>query len=477
MFKNLKDQITDLFQNYAYLLHSSNTLQHSYRLRFQSIYEGTACESDLEVSLFYLSKHLHQFHGQPCLVLIDEYDHPMEHAYNKGYYESAQSFFKSLFGRLLKNNTHLWKAVLVGVLRIAQSGYLSGLNNVQVYSLDSLEQEFSDKFGFTEAEVDQLLLHHGYVSKRDEVQRWYNGYSIGIGAKGIKIFNPWSVMQFLKKGGVLGDYWVITGSTTTIEKMLGKAENALETFRKMITGETVECAVDKTVNYSTVRPQSIWTLLYYAGYLTYDSNQWFTMPSEGMRSPSVTYLKIPNEEVRSAWVSWIFDLETVEKTYVAALINLLLHGKVENFRREFKELILDAGSFFDIGSGPGTKKQELHYHLLCLGMALVAGFQVNVKSNRESGTGRSDLMIFPIERQCHLYSVIMEFKVAPSEDTIAALSMQALDQVETKRYRAEVPVYCNRLVELGMSFFGKQVELKARVLGKIDGVWLLKNEI
>ncbi|RIA84339.1 hypothetical protein C1645_421732 [Glomus cerebriforme] len=235
-------------------------------------------------ALLDLSKYLKDYHKSKCIVLIDEYDHPLDIAYRYQYYEKARGFFASLFGALLKgNDENLKKVLLVGVSRVAKSGYLSGLNNLDVFPMHDLE--YANEFGFTEDEISILFQYYNKVDQLEEVKKWYDGYKAG---NGIHLYNPWSINKFIRTN-ILKAYWIDTGGTATIRKLLWRSsDNFQDKVARLLKNDTINANVMEDLDYSLLSQHgdnALWTLLYYAGYLTMDN------PTRNF------VLSIPNNEV------------------------------------------------------------------------------------------------------------------------------------------------------------------------------------
>ncbi|CAG8474948.1 11714_t:CDS:2 [Cetraspora pellucida] len=432
--------------------------------RFQRILDSylTYPVSELKIALQELSIYLRQHYKKKCIVLIDEYDSPMECAYNKGYYGVANDFFKGMFSSLLKSNDeNIAKAMLVGVLRIAKSGFLSGLNNLMVYPLhqESRFHLYADKFGFTPDEVE-LLLPMRKDLKTNDVQKWYDGY---ISGENVHLYNPWSIVCFLSRG-TLNTYWVDTGSTQTLKKCLWKASTSFkETVEKLLKGEyiaSIEIQDDLQYLYlDQYQDSAIWTLLYYAGYLTMNSEK---------------HLVIPNIEIRLEWHKWVINVPffTRGQTVTSMLDNLLL-GNLDLFRKEFEYIVIDALSFYDVGESQSGKNAENVYHAFCLGMFVVArdrGYIVH--SNREAGMGRYDVKIVPKSGVGEM-AIIIEFKIVHDNKSLNNVAHEGLCQIEKKQYRAGLQDEVKRLLEIGIAFEGKKACVVGHLLHRTeDREWI-----
>ncbi|RIA99390.1 hypothetical protein C1645_811643 [Glomus cerebriforme] len=303
MRARLCQHLATLYEDHHYVY---NQVSHKMLNKscFDSISSGKFKDGVTENALFYLSKYLKNYHKNKCIILIDEYDHPLNVAYQYQYYEEACSFFASLFEALLKDNDeNLKKALLVGVSRITKSGYLSGLNNLTVFPM--YNKEFANYFGFTEDEIFILLQHNNKEGQLDGVRQWYNGYRAG---NGLHLYNPWSINSFINKG-TLEAHWINTGGTKMIKDLFW---NSTEDFKNntsiLLRDCTINVGIMEDIDYNMLNQKSnidqvLWTLLYYAGYLTKDKND---------------NLCIPNMEVSTEWQEWLtncnsFELDSILK--------------------------------------------------------------------------------------------------------------------------------------------------------------------
>ncbi|RHZ77896.1 hypothetical protein Glove_169g62 [Diversispora epigaea] len=337
MIEYLRIFVSKVYNEHYYLI---DNLRPHEQTTYQQILKKTCDVSELEFSLKTLSMYLRRHYNKKCIVLVDEYDSPMERAYNEGYYKEANYFLKDMFSSLLKSNSeNVAKAMLVGILRITKSGFLSGLKNLMVYPLhqESRFHLYADKFGFTSDEVELLFSQYKYLQIND-VQKWYDGY---ISGGSIHLYNPWSIICLISCGK-LSAYWTDTGSTQKLEKYLWKASSSFkESVEKLLKGESItNVKIQDDLQFSHLdenRDLAIWTLLYYAGYLTINSEN---------------HLFIPNDEVRSEWHRWVVNVPffTKEQT-IESMLDCLLGGNLDSFKKfkkEFKQVIVDTLSFYDV---------------------------------------------------------------------------------------------------------------------------------
>ncbi|RHZ64753.1 hypothetical protein Glove_320g155 [Diversispora epigaea] len=456
MIAELRILVAEIYGEHRYLI---NNLYPDEQRKYQKLLEEDSTESQLKFSLKALSMYLQRHFKKKCIVLVDEYDSPMERAYNKGYFRVANDFFKDMFSSLLKSNSeNVAKAMFVGILRIAKSGYLSGLNNITIYPFHQDHEDLSplylDKFGFTSDEVE-LLLSLRKNLQINNVQSWYDGY---ISGGSIHLYNPWSIIRLLSRG-TLRAYWTDTGSTQTLEKYLWKASSSFkESVEKLLKGEYItNVKIQDDLQYSHLnenRDLAIWTLLYYAGYLTINSEN---------------HLFIPNDEVRSEWHRWVVNVPFFTKgVTIESMLDRLLDGDLDSFKKEFEQVIADTLSFYDVGGSQSGENAEFVYNAFCLGMFVNArnrGF--TVLSNRESGYGRYDIAIFP-ESGGYEIAIIIEFKVVKKNNNLVDVARKGLDKIEEKQYRAGLHKNTKKLLELGIAFEGKKACVLGHLLNRTD---------
>ncbi|PKY57378.1 DUF1703-domain-containing protein [Rhizophagus irregularis] len=452
MQATLCKRLAGLYKKHEYVY---DKLDKYEKLNFDKIRSGILQYEITKDALLDLSKYLKDYHRNKCIVLIDEYDHPLDVAYRHQYYEEARGFFASLFGALLKGNDgNLEKALLVGVSRVAKSGYLSGLNNLTVFPMH--KKEFANYFGFTEDEIFILLQHNGKEGQLDDVRQWYNGYRAG---NGLNLYNPWSINSFINEG-TLKAHWIDTGGTKTIKDLLW---NSTEDFKNntsmLLKGCAINVGIMEDIDYNVLIQKSnidnvLWTLLYYAGYLTKDKND---------------NLCIPNMEVSTEWQEWLTNCNSFE---LDSLLSLLLQGRLSEFKEKFSRFAMNALSYYDV-----TKKMvETNYHVFILGLfyqAICRGYKI--MSNREAGEGRFDLKIEPTEKVIFKTGVFMEFKVLKHDKNekqnkkkLQDKANEALEQIKNKRYYSDLPEFTEQCVICGVACQGKDVYIVGEVLDSVD---------
>lgn len=387
---------------------------------------------------------MRQYYGRKVIVLIDEYDAPIQQSWEGGFYDDCIAFMKQFLGSVLKTNDNLEFAILTGVLRVAKESIFSGLNNFDVYSV--LRSRYGEVFGFTSQEVQSLLAALQLQDHLPELKFWYDGYRIG----GSEIYNPWSVINYVANGCYPRPYWVRTSGNGILRVLLSHADALrIKQVYALLEGRSVRVTLDESVIYPEIgRNQgTLFTLLLTTGYLTVD---------KALSLSDDRYsLRIPNAEIRKLYSTEILNTlaKDVNKNTFDDLFDYLLDGEAENFVLQLQQILKAVVSVYD------TANKESFYHGFMLGMtALFLGKDYTVESNRESGYGRFDLAIIP--REGEKAGVIMEFKVADSEADMADKAKEALQQIEEREYVTEFRRRGIQMVwKYGIAFCGKKVEV------------------
>ncbi|MCP4690111.1 MAG: AAA family ATPase, partial [Desulfobacterales bacterium] len=372
------NMIRDEFRRHEKIL-DSKALSEMEKKHYRTFLENEAAPPDYADALRYLSMWLHKFYEKRVVILIDEYDAPLHAGYTKKYYEDVVDFMRNLLTGGLKDNVHLFKGVLTGILRVAKESIFSDLNNPGVYTL--LSPRFSRHFGFTEQEVQSMLESFDMGDLHGKASRWYNGYLFGRTV----IYNPWSVINFIDNQGEAETYWVNTGSTEIIDKLVTRKGAALrEEFGQLLEGKSIEEPVDDAIvmNNLDYDDDLLWSFLLFSGYLK---------PVE--KVDDETYkLKIPNREVKRIYrgliKSW-FSKKAVSNS-LKEMLTALERGDVEGFERYLRTMVKQVMSYHDFSGEP-----EKVYHALVLGMLVWLSGKYEIRSNRESGYGRYDLALTP----------------------------------------------------------------------------------
>lgn len=435
MYSELRRNFSELFDNYKFL--RKNLDERAIEI-FDSIWKEKI-GANYSNSLKFLCKCLYEYYNQEVILLIDEYDTPIISAYEYGYYDKIKTFFTTMYGSALKGNLSLKKAVVTGIMRISKENIFSGLNNIKVNSI--LESSFSQYFGLTEEEVEQSLRDYGIEYKLEEIQTWYNGYNFG----GTRVYNPFSITSYLDSKKIM-PYWVNTSSNTLINKVLKEANNSIfKELSKLFQGGVIEKTIDIYSNFNELRnTEQIWYLLTNAGYLT---------PVKEIDYDKYS-LKIPNEEVH-----YFFERDFI-KSFLGgrddfdSVLRYFLDGDFENFSYELEKILLTNVSCFDFSANA----DEGYYHVFILGVMLALRREYYVRSNKEAGRGRFDLVLEPKDKRKNGF--VIEFKAPNSEKYLEKESEEALSQIIKNRYDVELRERgIKNIYYVGMAFYKRDFKL------------------
>ncbi len=452
----IAELLAALYDQHAFVLAGASLTQRQRRL-IQEIISEKASEGRLSEALRYLSLFLAQAYGEQAVILIDEYDTPLHEASVRGYYKEAASFFRGLLTSGLKDNEHLFKGVLTGILRIAKESLFSGLNNLGVYSL--LKQDYATDFGFTEAEVQGLRQRLGSPLRMEDLRRWYNGYDFG----GQVIYNPWSLLNALAHPKEpLQTYWVNTASDELIRELLfhcgGGEQGEMEA---LLRGEGVHKVIreDTVLRDIQTEPEALWSFLLFTGYLKAEDVQ--IRIEGGTRSVTTGTLKVPNLEVSTVFANlfdrWLEHGVGGERRR-QQMIQALLGGDLPRFQEHLQRILVESSSFHDVGGKRKKMPPEHVYQVFILGLLVSMGPRHRVNTNREGGHGRYDVMILPTEPGQP--GVVLELKVKSKakgstlERALAAAKKQLLE----KDYAAELRAHgAAPIQQVAVAFDGKRV--------------------
>ena len=436
-FFNTKNLISNLYDNFEYI---SGNLKKRDLVEFENIWLKKN-HADWENSLKNLSRYLYEYYGKKVIILIDEYDTPMTSAWNEGYYEKARRFFKSFYSNTLKDNEYLQFAVVTGILRVAKEGIFSGLNNLKTYTV--LNNKYAESFGLIETEVKNALEYYGLEQNIEKVRKWYNGYKFG----NIQIYNPWSIINYLDEKEI-NVYWINTSDNRLIHSAIENADKDLfDELKDLFNNGTTEQMVMASSNMDRLKdPQEVWQLLLFGGYLTVEEKI----------AMNEYALKLPNYEVKTFFKD-MFVQNLGGFSRFREMIKAFKNFEFDRFEKLLNEIFLVSMSYHD------TSKIEKPYHTFILGMMLYLDNEYTVLSNNETGYGRNDLALNPINKRDVGY--IFEFKVAKTEEELEERAEEALSQIENKKY----PVLLKEcgvkeIVHIGMAFFGKRVKVKYKVV-------------
>lgn len=431
-----------VFAKYRYLC-QDEAIDVNWKRLFQHVVDGVATEDELALSLSNLMAMMQQYYGKKVILLIDEYDAPIQQAWESGYYTGCIGFMRQFLSSALKTNDTLDFAVLTGVTRISKESIFSGLNNLDVCTV--MSETYSDVMGFTPREVEEMAAAMDAADCLPAIREWYDGYHFGR----CEIYNPWSVVHYFRDRKV-GDYWVNTSDNAILRLLLANADvQRAKTLQGLLSGEVVRVSLNEQVVYHELKQDksALYTMLLTTGYLT--------AVAQERRNRYV--LQIPNREVKDAYCREILNhlAPSVNQDTFDDLFDALFSGASEDFSRELQHIIAQVVSVYD------TANKESFYHGFMLGLtALFLDSSYTVESNRESGYGRFDLAIFP--KETNRAGVIMEFKVAASEGEMEEKAKEALQQIDDREYVTE---FKKRGIEevwkYGIAFCGKKMCVKS----------------
>jgi hypothetical protein len=450
-YRKIKKLIRKEYLNHDYLLNSPK-LKSADKDDFKKIIQLKGEREDYENSLENLLIFLYRYYGKRAVILIDEYDAPVHEGYDYDFYDEIINFMRNFLGGGLKDTDQfLEKSIITGTMRIARESIFSDLNNPGVYTL--LAGEFDDKFGFTENEVETLLNDYQLFDMYDQVQRWYNGYRFG----GKIIYNPWSIINFLgSKEKKLKPYWINTSDNKIVESLLSRGGKELkEELELLIRGESIEKAIDENIILKdiTVDEDAMWSFLLMGGYLKQTA-----MRKDDVLEKNFYTLSIPNKEVRSTYTRIIqrFFTGKIENKKVQIMLKALIDGDINLFEKMLRKVVTAVFSYHDFSGEP-----EKVYHALVTGLLVWITHTHEIKSNRESGYGRYDIMIIPHDPGQTGY--VIEFKAVDADDneTVADAVAAALQQIEEKKYETElVERGIKKIKKLAVVFSSKDVYVK-----------------
>lgn len=428
----IKAKIKELFREYIFL---TETLDKYTLLEFEKYLISDFDEISTRKALKFLTEVLYKHYHQKVIILIDEYDSPIISAYESGYYNEMREFLKVFYGEALKTNEYLYMGVLTGIIRVAQAGIFSDLNNFISYT--TLENTYSQSFGLIEEEVKTILDYYELGYEMPEVKKWYDGYSFGKE----EIYNPWSILNFVKERE-LKSYWINTSSNFMVRELLEHTgEEGLETLEKIFNQEDVAVRITDNVRFgSNLSASEVWELMVYSGYLTIKNKL-----NDGRYR-----VRIPNMEIMKFFKDEFLTIIFGEYRVVDELRDALNDKNLKQLDRLIEKLILDVMSFHDT-----DKRYENSYHMLLAGFFYALDDYYTVKSNIESGYGRADIILFPKNQTKAGY--IFELKRANTKD-IEKEVQKALLQINIKKYYTELEKHgVKEIIKIGYVFDGKKV--------------------
>jgi len=459
-FKNIKPDSWELFlekiielmanvyREHARSLFESERLLEYDKNLYKVILEGKCNQSQLENSLKTLSAMLFYHYGKKVIILIDEYDSPLNAAYGQAHFEKMVDFFKALFGAALKGNPAMEKGVMTGILRLSKNRMLSDINNLKLYSF--MEDQYSSWFGFSENEVKSLLQESNLDIKIKEVQHWYNGYTSG---RLQTVYNPWSILNCIEDKGMLKTYWVKTGDESLLKTIFNSAyKNVEDKLVQLLEGKSIDSGIDEYISFDQIPnggEQVLWSLLWATGYLKFSEP-----PTFSEMGNYIGLLAIPNYEVscsyRAIFPKWMRSFNRVK--YDSFLSNLV-SGNIEVFVKDLEDYMLTIPSYFDF-------PRESNYHTFLLGLTASLKETHDVHSNQEAGFGRLDMLLIPKNTSNNL-AIMLEFKRKEGKKDLKKyhqVANEGLEQIEIKKYSSILNSFphIKQILKLCIVFYGKQ---------------------
>ena len=442
--RGLKYEIQRQFINNKFIL-DSDKLADEYKDEYKKILsmdEDAVWSNSIQL----LSICLKQYYGTKTIILIDEYDVPLEDAYFSGYYDEMVRFIRSLFESALKTNSALEFSVITGCLRISKESIFTGLNNLAVNSI--LSNKYSESFGFVQSEVDELMRYYNIEEKSQLMKKWYDGYLFGKS----EVYNPWSVLNQVKEWSEDKDisaipWWTNTSSNNIIRTLVSQADNETkDIIENLIHGGSVETVLKETVTYGdlTENNENIWSFLFFTGYLKIKE---IVKTGELTGEPTIYSLVIPNLEIKSCYTDIIIQYFEIYKKAINKdnLYKALLGRNAQDFAEQITDLLRKTISYYD--------STESFYYGLISGL-LSGNVYYKVEANRETGDGRSDLVLY--QQDVAQNAVILEFKVCGKNETADDAAKRALKQINDRDYasKAREDGYKN-IIKYGVAFKGK----------------------
>ena len=454
----IKNEITDIYNKYDYIM-KSDLYNNNEKIQFKSVWPDMSDEI-AQKAINDLSNYLSRYYGKKVIIILDEYDTPMQEAYVNGYWDELVAFTRSLFNLTFKTNPYLERGIMTGITRVSKESIFSDLNNLVVITTTS--NQYNTAFGFTEEEVFTALDEQGISDEKEKVKEWYDGFTFGDKKD---IYNPWSIINYLKFKKY-ETYWADSSSNRLVNELIrtGSAEikNTMET---LMAGGTVEKNIDEQIVFEQLKTNkdAVWSLLLASGYLRIEEFR-----TEGRLNKKIYSLKLTNYEVEQMFGTMIERWFGGADVPYNEFINAMLSGDIESMNEYMNRVTRGVISYFDTGKTPSDEEPERFYHGLVLGLMVDQVDNYILSSNRESGFGRYDIMLEPIDKNNEkLPGIVIEFKVfnQKKEDTLEETVENALRQIKEKDYDAELikrGVKEENIYHYGFAFKGKEVLIDGR---------------
>ena len=454
----IKNEITDIYNKYDYIM-KSDLYNNNEKIQFKSVWPDMSDEI-AQKAINDLSNYLSRYYGKKVIIILDEYDTPMQEAYVNGYWDELVAFTRSLFNLTFKTNPYLERGMMTGITRVSKESIFSDLNNLVVITTTS--NQYNTAFGFNEEEVFNALDEQGLSDEKEKVKAWYDGFTFGDKKD---IYNPWSIINYLKFKKY-ETYWADSSSNRLVNELIrtGSAEikNTMET---LMAGGTVEKNIDEQIVFEQLKTNkdAVWSLLLASGYLRIEEFR-----TEGRLNKKIYSLKLTNYEVEQMFGTMIERWFGGADVPYNEFINAMLSGDIESMNEYMNRVTRGVISYFDTGKTPSDEEPERFYHGLVLGLMVDQVDNYILSSNRESGFGRYDIMLEPIDKNNEkLPGIVIEFKVfnQKKEDTLEETVKNALRQIKEKDYDAELikrGVKEENIYHYGFAFKGKEVLIDGR---------------
>ena len=458
--KQIKNELINLYNAFDYIM-KSDLYNENERLQYKSVRVGMDDETAQE-ALNNLSNYLSRYYGKKVIILLDEYDTPMQEAYVNGYWEKLVGFTRSLFNATFKTNPYLERAIMTGITRVSKESIFSDLNNLEIVT--TLSTKYETSFGFTEEEVFNALDEQGLPDEKSDVKKWYDGFIFG---KQKDIYNPWSIINFLDKKEY-NTYWADSSSNGLINNLVKKGSPCIKMMMEtLLKEETIDVLINEQIVFSELdySEDAVWSLMLASGYLKVVAAE----PLVGNRRKARKYtLALTNLEIRFMFEDMILRWFSPAKMETNEFIRALINGDIESMNAYMNKVTLKTISCFDTGNIPSDEESERFFHGFVLGLMVDQTENYIINSNRESGFGRYDIMLEPIEKTNDKYpGIVIEFKVINprKENSLEETVEAALKQIDEKNYDAELikrGVKEENIQHYGFAFRGKEVLIDGR---------------